>query len=187
MLSSCCSGNSHTARGAWSRYCPIRFRRMRSARVASRLPGCTPCKRMQCQVGQMPDMPVLLTRCDGLVAHRVPVPRGGALGFAPPGLVCGLAACSPSSATASSASRGSTSHVSPESVYVTQRFNTAASLNLAFLHQLELLIQFLQQPIEVITISSDDEIVTMLKSRVECPNAHGQLLELSRPKSVLTF
>ena len=31
---------------------------------------------MQCQVGPMPDMPVLLTRCDRLVAHRETVPRG---------------------------------------------------------------------------------------------------------------
>ena len=32
--SSCCSGNSHTTRGVLSRHRPIRFRRVRSARVA---------------------------------------------------------------------------------------------------------------------------------------------------------
>ena len=45
----------------------------------------------------------------------------GALGLAPPALVCGRAAWSPSSATASSACRGSASHVSPESLYVRHR------------------------------------------------------------------
>ena len=40
-------------------------------------------------------------------------------------------ACSPSSATASSACRGSASHVSPDPLYVTQRFNTVAP-DLAF-------------------------------------------------------
>ena len=34
MFSSCCNGNSHTARGVWSRHRPVRFRRVRSARVA---------------------------------------------------------------------------------------------------------------------------------------------------------
>ena len=64
-------------------------------------------------------------------SHRVPVSLGPVvhLASAPPGLVCGLAACSPSSATASSACRGPASHVSPESLYVTQRFNTVPSLS----------------------------------------------------------
>ena len=31
---------------------------------------------MQCQIGPMSCMPVLLTRCDKLVAHRIPVPLG---------------------------------------------------------------------------------------------------------------
>ena len=44
--------------------------------LLSRLHDCTPRKRMQCQVGPMPDMPVLLTRCIRLFAHRVPLPRG---------------------------------------------------------------------------------------------------------------
>ena len=71
------------------------------------LRGCIPC-----------------TRCP---ARQPPVPRG-ALGLAPPGLVCGRVPKSPSSATASSACRGSTSHVSPELLYVTHGFNTVASL-----------------------------------------------------------
>ena len=55
------------------KYRPTRARRVK---LLSRLRDYTPCLRMQCQAGPMPDMPVLLTRCDGLFAHRVPVPRG---------------------------------------------------------------------------------------------------------------
>ena len=125
---------------------------------------CIPSKRMRCQVGLLPDT---LTRYGTLSAHQVPVLRGqvGVLGLAPPRLVCGREALSPSSATASSACRGSVSHVSPESLYVT-RFSTvcltiATRTQSGFLHQLELLVQFLTQPIEVITTSSDDKIVTV--------------------------
>ena len=95
---------------------------MRSARVA--FPNCTACilcSRVRCRVGLMPDTSVSLTRCGGLSACQAPVPRGqvvhsawrrlGSSEDAPP---------SPSSATASSACRGSASHVSPESLYVTQ-------------------------------------------------------------------
>ena len=37
---------------------------------------------MQGQVGPMPDMPVLLTRCDRLFAHLVPVPPGPVVNLA---------------------------------------------------------------------------------------------------------
>ena len=72
MLSSVCSGNSHTARGAWSKYRPIRFRRVRSARVAF------PIARLHflqahAMSGLMPDMPVLLTRHGKHSARQAPV------------------------------------------------------------------------------------------------------------------
>ena len=88
--------------------------------LLSRLHDCTPCKRMQCQVGPMPDMPVLLTRCGRLFAHRIPVPRGlVVLGSSVvSSLVSKLSHC-----------QFCVSRVSPESLYVTQRFNTVASLS----------------------------------------------------------
>ena len=64
MLCSFCSGN--TARGEWSKNRPIRFGRVRSARVPF------PTSR----VGLLPDMPVSLTRCGTLSPRRAPVSRG---------------------------------------------------------------------------------------------------------------
>ena len=75
-MPSCCSGTSHTARGVWSKYRPIRFRRVKSARVAFRLRDCIPYKRMRCLVGLMPDMPVSFTRCGRFSVRPAPILRG---------------------------------------------------------------------------------------------------------------
>ena len=70
-----CSGNSDTARGVWS---IVRYASDGSSRrvLLSRLRDCTPCKRMQCVVGLLPDTPVLLICCDRLSTRLAPVPRG---------------------------------------------------------------------------------------------------------------
>ena len=93
-------------------------------------PDCTPCTRMQCLVGLLPGTLVSLTRCGKPSARPVTSSSwsSGARGLAPPGLVCDLAC------------RGSASHVSPESLYVTQRFVSWTQSR--FLH--ELLVQFLR-------------------------------------------
>ena len=95
VLSSSCSGNSHTASGAWSKYRPIRFKRARLGRP--RWHDCPP-----------RGMPALLSRRDWLSAQKGSSSSwsSGALGLARPGLDCGRAARRPSSATASSACRG---------------------------------------------------------------------------------
>ena len=64
---------SHTARGVWSKYRPIRFMRVRSARVAFPTAQCRACPTR--------GMPVLLTRSgwafvDGHSAHQAPVLHG---------------------------------------------------------------------------------------------------------------
>ena len=77
MLSFCCSGNSHTARWCVEKESSDTFQTSEVSTCC--LQDCTialSCKRMQCQVGPMPDMPVLLTQCDRLVAHGIPVPLG---------------------------------------------------------------------------------------------------------------
>ena len=62
MLSPACGGNSNTVRGAWSRYRPIRFKWVRSARVCVlQLCGGILCKRTRCRACRTR---VLLTRCD---------------------------------------------------------------------------------------------------------------------------
>ena len=160
-----CSGNSDTARGVWS---IVRYASDGSSRrvLLSRLRDCTPCLRMQCVVGLLPDTPVLLTCCDRLFC-----PSGsssswssGALGLAPPGLACGRAAWSPSSATAQlCVSRVSFPRQSRVAVRHTAvqhaRLTVAASSQSGFLYQL--LVQLLCQHIEVVTTSSDDEIAPM--------------------------
>ena len=151
--------------------------------LLSRLHDCTSCKRMQCQVGPMPEMPVLLTRCDRLSVHRVPVPCGPMVHLALRRQ--GLAACSPSSAAASSACRGPASHASPEPLYVTQRFDTVASLSqpgpsLAFCTNSSFSFSFYDNQSRSspspATMKSSPR-TTMSKSRVES----------SRPMSAPTF
>ena len=95
VLSSSCSGNSHTASGAWSKYRPIRFKRVRLGRT-------------RCQDRPPRGLPALLSRRDWLSAQKGPVLRGRVARWAwrGPGLDCGRAARRPSSATASSACRG---------------------------------------------------------------------------------
>ena len=44
--------------------------------LPSRLHDYTLCKRTQCQVGPMPDMTILLMRCDLLFVHQARVLRG---------------------------------------------------------------------------------------------------------------
>ena len=111
----------------------------------------------------------------------------GPFGLAPPGLVFGRAARSPSSATASSAWRGSAFDVNPESLYVTQRFKTVASLSVVARFQILLSAHSLsfsdgqsRSSLHPARMKSSP-CTTMSKSQVACPNAHGQLLELRAP------
>ena len=135
--------------------------------LLSRLQVCTLWKRMQCQVGPMPDMPISLTRCGRLVAHTIPVPLGPVVHLALRRL--GSFVISPLAVKLSHCqfcvSRVSFPRESRVAVHHTAvqhgRFTVVARAQSGFLRQLGLLIQFLEQPIKVVTISSDDEIVTM--------------------------
>ena len=142
-----CSGNSDTARGVWS---IVRYASDGSSRrvLLSRLRDCTPCKRMQCVVGLLPDTPVLLTCFDRLFC-----PSGsssswssGALGMAP---LCVSRVSFPRQ------SRVAVRHTAVQHA----RLTVAAKSQSGFLYQL--LVQLLCQHIKVVTTSSDDEIATM--------------------------
>ena len=90
--------------------------------------------------------------------------------------------------------RGSASHASPGSLYVTQRFNMIASLskpspnlgpNLAFCTNSSFSFSFsdyLSRSSPSPTTMKSSPCTTMSKSRVACPNAHG----LSKPANVCT-
>ena len=102
---------------------------------------------MRCQVGLLPDMPVLLTRCDRLVAHRVPVPRGPVVHWAwdrlgwTGRLESELSHCQ-FRVSRVSFPRGS--RVAVRHTAVQQgRFAFVARCQSGFLYQLELLTQFL--------------------------------------------
>ena len=156
MLSQFCSGNSHTAQGVWIMHRPKRPRRVRSARDAF------PTARLHSlQANAMPGPPDVTygSLADTLL---LAFPSGsssswlsGALGLAPPELVCGRAARSSSSATAKLCVVVGQLPTSVQNRCVVTRSQSG------FLHQLDLLVQLLRQPIEVITTSSDDEIVNM--------------------------
>ena len=85
-------------------------------------------------------------------------------------------------------------HVIPDSLYVTQRFNTAASLsypgpNIALCTSSSFSFSFFDDQSK----SSQDPAMmksspctTISKSRDACPNARGQLSELSGPMSFRT-
>ena len=113
---------SPTTLGACSKYRPIRFRRVCSARVAFPTARLHSLHAHAMSVGLLPGTPVLLTSCGRPSARQVPVLRGQVVRSA-------WRRLGSSVATANSTCRGSASHVKPESLYVTQRFNTVVDLS----------------------------------------------------------
>ena len=81
---------SPTTLGACSKYRPIRFRRVCSARVAFPTARLQSLHANAMSVGLLPGTLVLLTRCGRPSARQVPVLRGQVVrsAWAPPGLVC---------------------------------------------------------------------------------------------------
>ena len=154
--------------------------------LLSRLRGCIPSKRLRCQVGQMPDMPVSLTRCGRLSARQIPVPRRQVvqsawrrLGLRKRRLESNLCHCQCCVCSVSF----------PRQSGIAVR-HTAVSPS-GFLHQFELLVQFSvdsqsrSSPHPATMTSSP--CTTTSTSRDVCPDAHGHLLELSRPMSAPIF
>ena len=173
-----CSANSNTVRGVWS---IVRYASDGSSRrvLLSRLRDCTPCKRMQCVVGLLPDTPVWLQLL--VVQWRA---RLGAAW-----------ACLWTRRLESKLCHGQlcVSRVSFPRQSVQQRFNTLASLSqpgpsLVFCtnYSFSFCVSLSRSSPHPETMKSSP-CTTISKSRDACRNAHGHLLELSKPTSALTF
>ena len=133
MLSSSYNKESHTTPSACTRYRPIHPRRVGSARVAfptARLHSLQANAMSGQSDARYASLADTLWKAFCLSSSSSSW-SSGAFGLAPPGPVSGRADWSPSSATASSACPWPASHVNPQSLHDTQRFNTVASLSCA--------------------------------------------------------
>ena len=137
-----------------------------STGCVSRLHGWIPCKRKQCQVGPLPDMPVSLTRCGRLSARQVPVLRGQVVYSA--WRLLGLSADAPLGV-----------RVLPlPALRVVGWLVTSVQIRCTPHSGSARLPHCRNQ--EPIWLSAPE-------SRNECPNAFEQLLEQSKPMSAPTF
>ena len=190
MLSSCCSGNSTPCGSVCGAGL---FRYVSDERgqpvLLSRLHDCTPCKRMQSQVGLVPDMPVLLTLMGflpvgfqflvafcrlGSSAVSLPVVQAQPLPI--PYVPAQLPTRVQSRCTSHSGSTRSLHCRSQVPIWLsapTRAFHSVSATTNRGHHHLQRL--------------KSSPCTTMSKSGDECPNAPGQLLELGKPMSVSTF